>query len=58
MKNNEMISSMVDDIIDGNNSDAKDKFDSLLTDRVMNALDVRKKELSASVFNKETKDEE
>lgn len=53
----EMISSLLDDIIDGNNSEAKDKFDSLIATKLNSALDDRKQEISKDIFNKETEEE-
>lgn len=56
--NNELLNSFVQDIITGNNADAKDKFNTLLSSRVSDALDVRKVEVANSVFNQDEQEEE
>ena len=55
---NELLNSFVQDIITGNNADAKDKFNTLLSSRVSDALDVRKVEVANSVFNQDKQEEE
>ena len=55
---NELLNSFVQDIITGNNADAKDKFNTLLSSRVSDALDVRKVEVANSVFNQDEQEEE
>ena len=41
---------MIDDIIDGNNTDAKDGFESALSSKLTDALDARKIEIAQSLF--------
>jgi len=53
----EIINKMIDDIIDGNNTDAKDGFESALSNKLTDALDARKIELAQSVYTKEVEDE-
>jgi hypothetical protein len=53
----EVINKMIDDIIDGNNTDAKDGFESALSNKLTDALDARKIELAQSVYTKEVEDE-
>lgn len=48
---------MIDDIIDGNNTDAKDGFESAISNKLTDALDARKIELAQSIYSKEVKDE-
>lgn len=54
---NEFLKSFVQDIVTGNNVDAKEKFDTLVSSRVSDALDVRKIEVANSIFN-DTPEEE
>jgi hypothetical protein len=53
----EIINRMIDDIIDGNNTDAKAGFDSALSSKLTDALDVRKVEIAQSLYNQEEEDE-
>jgi len=53
----EIINKMIDDIIDGNNTDAKGGFDSALSNKLTDALDARKIELAQSLYNQEEEDE-
>lgn len=48
---------MIDDIIDGNNTDARDSFDAAISNKLTDALDVRKIELAQSIYSKEVQDE-
>lgn len=57
MDTREIINKMIDDIIDGNNTDAKDGFESALSNKLTDALDARKIELAQSIYSKEVKDE-
>jgi hypothetical protein len=54
----EYISHMVDDIFDGNNTDARDKFEDIISTKISNALDQRKIDLSQTIFNDESQEEE
>ncbi len=53
----EIINKMIDDIIDGNNTDAKDGFESALSNKLTDALDARKIELAQSIYTKEEDNE-
>jgi hypothetical protein len=53
----EIINKMIDDIIDGNNTDAKDGFESAFSNKLTDALDARKIELAQSIYSKEVEDE-
>jgi hypothetical protein len=53
----EIINKMIDDIIDGNNTDAKDGFETALSNKLTDALDTRKIELAQSIYTKEVEDE-
>ncbi len=57
MDTTEIINRMIDDIIDGNNTDAKAGFDSALSSKLTDALDVRKVELAQSIYSKEEDNE-
>ena len=48
---------MIDDIIDGNNTDAKGGFESALSNKLTDALDARKIELAQSIYSKEEDNE-
>jgi hypothetical protein len=48
---------MIDDIIDGNNTDAKDGFESALSAKLTDALDAKKIEIAQSIYSKEVQDE-
>lgn len=58
MEQSEVIAKMVDDIIADNNIDAKGAFEELVQARLTDALDVKKKEIAASLYNKEQEQEE
>lgn len=59
MEQSEVIAKMVDDIIADNNVDAKGAFEELVQARLTDALDVKKKEIAASLYDKkETTTEE
>lgn len=47
----EDISQFIDDVIDGNNTEARDKFEELISTKVSSALDQRKIELANKIFN-------
>ena len=57
MDTTEIINRMIDDIIDGNNTDAKAGFDSAFSSKLTDALDVRKVEIAQSLYNQEEEDE-
>ena len=58
MDTTEIINKMIDDIIDGNNTDAKDWFESALSSKLTDALDARKVEIAQSLYNQEVEVEE
>lgn len=57
MDTREIINKMIDDIIDGNNTDAKDGFESALSTKLTDALDAKKIEIAQSIYSKEVQDE-
>ena len=57
MDTTEIINKMIDDIIDGNNTDAKDGFESALSTKLTDAIDARKIELAQSIYSKEEDNE-
>ena len=48
----------IDNLEAGNNADAGEAFKSALRDKMGDALDIKRKELAASLFNKETPEAE
>ena len=59
MEQSEVIAKMVDDILADNNVEAKDTFEELVQARLTDALDAKKKEIAASLYDKvEVKQEE
>jgi hypothetical protein len=53
----DIINKMIDDIIDGNNTEARDSFDAAISNKLTDALDAKKIELAQSVYSKEEQDE-
>lgn len=53
MEQSEVIAKMVDDILADNNIEAKDAFEELIQSRLTDALDIKKKEVAASLYGKE-----
>ena len=49
---------MIDDIIDGNNTDAQDGFESALSTKLTDAIDARKIEIAQSLYNQEVEEDE
>jgi hypothetical protein len=47
----ELIDSLIDDILDGNATAAKEKFDGAISVKVSDALDQRKVEIADSLYN-------
>jgi len=54
----EIINKMIDDIIDGNNTDAKSGFESALSTKLTDAIDARKIEIAQSLYNQEVEEDE
>ena len=57
MDTREIINKMIDDIIDGNNTDAKDSFEAAISNKLTDALDAKKIEIAQSIYSKEVADE-
>ena len=57
MDTKDIINKMIDDIIDGNNTEARDSFDAAISNKLTDALDAKKIELAQSVYSKEEQDE-
>jgi len=53
----DIINKMIDDIIDGNNTDAKDSFEAAISNKLTDALDAKKIEIAQSIYSKEVQDE-
>jgi len=53
----DIINKMIDDIIDGNNTDAKDSFEAAISNKLTDALDSKKIEIAQSIYSKEVQDE-
>ena len=49
----ELVHDLVNSIVSGNNLEAKEKFNSVLSVKLNDALENRKKEYSQTIFNKE-----
>jgi len=58
MDNSEAISNMIDDILAGNNTEAKEVFDSIVSNKMTDALDVRKTELAQAIYSNEKVEDE
>lgn len=58
MENVNYVDQFVDDVVDGNNSSAKENFLNAISLKVNDALDQRKKEISQTIFNGSTQEEE
>lgn len=54
MDTNEIINNMIDKIIAGDNLDAKQDFEALISTRLQDALDVKKQEVAASIYSNPT----
>jgi len=52
-ENSEVIKSMVDNILAGNNVEAQDTVNTLLANKVTDALADKKKELATTIYNRE-----
>ena len=50
MDTQETINKLVDDIIAGNNTEARDGFDSALGMKIVDAMDIRKQNLARSTY--------
>lgn len=50
METNELVRSMIDDVLQGNAAAAQEKFGDIISVKSMQALDARKVELAQSVF--------
>ena len=57
MEHAEIIHKLIDDVLDGNSTDAKETFDDLVSVKVTSALDQRKQELAQTIFNREQQDD-
>ena len=55
--NKETINSMIDKILDGDNVSAKEDFESLITQKMNDALDIKKTEVAASIYGSEQSDD-
>lgn len=54
----QLIGSLIDDILDGNATAAKDKFDSAISVKVSDTLDQRKQDIANSLYNNVEQEEE
>jgi hypothetical protein len=53
-----LIGSLIDDVLDGNATAAREKFDDAISLKVSDALDQRKIEISNSLYNDKEQQEE
>ena len=51
------IENFVDNVIDGNNSTAREDFDNAIALKVTQALDASKQQVASSIFNQEIQDD-
>lgn len=51
METKDIINSLIDDILDGNNSEAQEKFDYAIASKVVDVLDARKRELAQTIYS-------
>ena len=58
MEHAEIINKLIDDVIDGNSTDARDSFEDLVSIKVTSALEQRKQELAQTIFNREQEDDQ
>lgn len=54
----QLIGSLIDDVLDGNATAAKDKFDNAISLKVSDSLDQRKLEIANSLYNDKEQEEE
>lgn len=57
MDNAELINSMIDKIVSGENTSAKEDFEALISAKVSNALDVKKQEVAQSIYGEKQPEE-
>ncbi len=53
-----ILGSLIDDILDGNATSAKDRFDGAISVKVSDALDQRKVEISNSLYNEREQEDD
>lgn len=58
MDNQELIDSLIDNILDGKASEAEDQFKNLISTKVNSALDTKKQEIAHSLFSNATDEQE
>lgn len=54
----EYIEKLVDQIIDGDNTSAKETYGDIMSTKISDALEGRKKEIAQSVYNNDSQEEE
>ena len=54
----QLIGSLIDDVLDGNATAAKDKFDNAISLKVSDALNQRKVDIANSLYNDKEQEEE
>lgn len=57
MEAKELIDKLIDDVLAGNNTDAKETFDTAISQKVTDALEVKKLEVAQSVYSSEEEPE-
>lgn len=58
MDNTEAIGNMIDKIVGGDNTAAKEDFEALISAKLSNALDAKKQEVAASIYDSQKDTEE
>jgi len=56
MDNQELINSIIDDIISGNNTEAKQSIENILSQKLNDAIDTKKQEVASSIYTTDRAD--
>jgi len=57
MDNQELINNIIDKIISGDNAEAKQSIESILSQKMNDAIDVKKQEVAQSIYSQQTTDD-
>lgn len=53
MENKELINNLIDNIVDGKNTDAQEIFNTIVSSKLSDALEVKKREVAMAIYSKE-----
>jgi hypothetical protein len=56
MDNQELINNIIDDIISGNNTEAKQSIENILSQKLNDAIDTKKQEVASSIYTTDRAD--